>query len=229
MAWVSLLVVHQTYRSARIATRLLYSVWQFSDCYAWGLATANPLAVRALETATRRPCRARYIGERDSEILRHVRQQVEYLPDDLQRDADGRPTPRVDTQFFLDHGVVPGLRNLTARGDRPWALGEIDDGEEWLACTFRDQPPQAIDDERQRPSAFMRFAKVPISDARFHVVELMPAIAADLRCRQDLLCTVRTALGLLIRPRAAGDCLLPLGVPDPDSPAIISAPATPRT
>jgi SAM-dependent methyltransferase len=148
VAWVSLLVVHRTYRSARIATRLLYSVWQFSDCYAWGLATANPLAVRALETATRRPCRAHYIGERGAEILRHVRRQVDYLPDHLQTDSAGRPVPRVDTRFYLDHREVPKLRNLAARGDRPWALGDIGAGEEWLACTFRDQPPQAIDDER---------------------------------------------------------------------------------
>ena len=148
LAWVSLLVVHQTYRGARIATRLLYSVWQFSDCYAWGLATANPLAVRALETATRRPCRARLITERGPEILRHVREHVSYLPGDVVKDQDGRPRPRVDTKFFLDHQGIPELRVLAAREDRPWALGDVDEGEEWLACTFSDQAPQEIDDER---------------------------------------------------------------------------------
>jgi SAM-dependent methyltransferase/GNAT superfamily N-acetyltransferase len=148
LAWVSLLVVHQTYRGARIATRLLYSVWQFSDCYAWGLATANPLAVRALETATRRPCRAKLITERGPEILSHVRAQVSYLPDDVVKDQNGRPRPRVDTKFFLDHQGIPELRGLAAREDRPWALGDVDEGEEWLACTFSDQAPQEIDDGR---------------------------------------------------------------------------------
>jgi 2-polyprenyl-3-methyl-5-hydroxy-6-metoxy-1,4-benzoquinol methylase/GNAT superfamily N-acetyltransferase len=148
VAWVSLLVVHQTYRSARIATRLLYSVWQFSDCYAWGLATANPLAVRALETATRRPCRAKLITERGPEILRHVGGYVSYLPDDVVKDEDGRPRPRVDTKFFLDHKDIPELRALAVREDRPWALGKLGEGEEWLACTFSDQAPQEIDDLR---------------------------------------------------------------------------------
>jgi SAM-dependent methyltransferase/GNAT superfamily N-acetyltransferase len=148
VAWVSQLVVHQTYRGARVATRLLYSVWQFSDCYAWGLATANPLAVRALETATRRPCRSKLIAENGPEILRHVRQHVDYLPPDVVRDIDGRPRPRVDTEFFLDHQNIPELRTLAARGDRPWALGDVGEGEEWLACTFSEQTPQEIDDER---------------------------------------------------------------------------------
>lgn len=134
VAWVSQLVVHQTYRGARIATRLLYSVWQFSDCYAWGLATANPFAVRALETATRRPCRARLITENGSEILRHVGEHVSYLPGDVVKDEDGRPRPRVDTKFFLDHQDIPELRVLAAREDRPWALGNVGEGEEcWPA------------------------------------------------------------------------------------------------
>jgi 2-polyprenyl-3-methyl-5-hydroxy-6-metoxy-1,4-benzoquinol methylase/GNAT superfamily N-acetyltransferase len=148
VAWVSQLVVHQTYRDSRIATRLLYSVWQFSDCYAWGLATANPFAVRALETATRRPCRARLITERAREVLQHVRKHVSYLPPDIVSDEEGRPRPRVDTEFFLDHRDIPEFRALAARGDRPWALGSVDDGEEWLACTFSDQLPQEVDDER---------------------------------------------------------------------------------
>jgi 2-polyprenyl-3-methyl-5-hydroxy-6-metoxy-1,4-benzoquinol methylase/GNAT superfamily N-acetyltransferase len=148
VAWVSQLVVHQTYRGARIATRLLYSVWQFSDCYAWGLATANPFAVRALETATRRPCRARLISENGPEILGHVREHVSYLPEDIVRDQGGRPRPRVDTEFFLDHEGIPEMRLLAARGDRPWALGDVGEGEEWLACTFSDQSPHEIDDER---------------------------------------------------------------------------------
>jgi 2-polyprenyl-3-methyl-5-hydroxy-6-metoxy-1,4-benzoquinol methylase len=148
VAWVSQLVVHQTYRGTRIATRLLYSVWQFSDCYAWGLATANPFAVRALETATRRPCRARLITEKGPEILRHVGAHVSYLPDDVVKDEDGRPRPRVDTEFFLDHRDIPELRVLAAREDRPWALGNVREGEEWLACTFSEQAPQEIDDKR---------------------------------------------------------------------------------
>ena len=57
VAWVSQLVVHETFRKYRLATILLRSIWEFSDYYAWGLVTANPYAVRALEAASRRQMR----------------------------------------------------------------------------------------------------------------------------------------------------------------------------
>jgi 2-polyprenyl-3-methyl-5-hydroxy-6-metoxy-1,4-benzoquinol methylase len=146
LAWVSQLVVHSSYRKARVATTLLYSVWHFTDFYAWGLATANPFAIRALETATRRACRAALITKRGGEVLDHARRHVPYLPPRLVEEG-GRPRPRVDTRFFLDHRAVPAMQQLAARGDRPWALGQITGGEEWLGCTFADQEPHAVDDE----------------------------------------------------------------------------------
>ena len=76
-----------------------------------------------------------------------MRNHVPYLPSEVVIE-DGRPRPRVDTRFFLDHEGIPQLRALAAREDRPWALGGIEEGEEWLACTFSDQTPQEIDDER---------------------------------------------------------------------------------
>jgi 2-polyprenyl-3-methyl-5-hydroxy-6-metoxy-1,4-benzoquinol methylase len=146
VAWVSQLVVHTAYRKARVATTLLYSVWHFSDCYAWGLATANPFAIRALETATRRPCRAAMITRHGPELLAHLEPHVPYLPTTLLADAEGRPLPRVDTEFFLDHGEISNMQARAARYDRPWALGQIDEGEEWLGCTFAEQRPHALDD-----------------------------------------------------------------------------------
>lgn len=148
IAWVSQLVVAETYRNARVATRLLYSVWQFSDCYAWGLATANPFAVRALETATRRPCRRALIAKHGGDVLHHLAEHIPYLPPRLVTDARGRPQPRVDTRFLLDHTGVPEMRELARRGDRPWALGSLSCGEEWFACTFSAQVPQEVDDAR---------------------------------------------------------------------------------
>jgi SAM-dependent methyltransferase len=147
VAWVSQLVVHESYRKARVATTLLYSIWQFSDCYAWGLATANPFAVRALETATRRRCSARQIRDRGKQLLDVVSSHVDYLPADLDRGSDGTPLPSLNTGFFLDLDDTPAMLKRAARGDRPWALGQIEDGHEWFAATFRDQPVHALDDK----------------------------------------------------------------------------------
>jgi hypothetical protein len=91
--WVTQLVVHSSYRMARVATTLLYSIWHFSDCYAWGLVTANPFAVRALETATRRPCRLAEIRRQGPSVLRAINGHVPYLPDDLEPDEQGLLRP----------------------------------------------------------------------------------------------------------------------------------------
>ena len=56
LTWVTQLVVHAEYRHEGVATSLLGSIWGFSDDCGWGLVTANPYAVRALEKATRRRC-----------------------------------------------------------------------------------------------------------------------------------------------------------------------------
>lgn len=147
LAWVSQLVVRSTYRCARVATTLLYSTWQFSNCYAWGLVTASPFAVRALETATRRPCRASLIVRDGAQILPQVAEHVRYLPPSLVIE-DGRPQPRVNTEFYVNHDGIPAMRKRAARGERPWDLGELREGEEWFACTFRSQLPYALGDRR---------------------------------------------------------------------------------
>jgi 2-polyprenyl-3-methyl-5-hydroxy-6-metoxy-1,4-benzoquinol methylase len=149
IAWVSQLVVHADYRDQRIATRLLYSIWQFSDCYAWGLVTANPYAVRALETATRRPCRAAEIRRHGPGVLHGIAPLVDYLKDrSLVVDDHGKTQPLVNTGFFIDQSNVQGMRDRSARKDRRWGLGDLDEGHEWFACTFQSQGPQSIDDSR---------------------------------------------------------------------------------
>lgn len=148
LAWVTQLVVHRDHRNARIATRLLYGMWHFSDTYAAGLATANPFAIRALETATRRRCVASVITSRGEEVLKQLGRHDTYLPDRLVRNKDGRIRPRVNTEFYVDHSGVQSLQKLAARKDRPWALGSLDEGEEWFGCTFNVQPPHPLDDNR---------------------------------------------------------------------------------
>jgi len=146
IAWVTQLVVHTDYRNERVGTQLLYSTWGFSDCYAWGLATANPLAVRALETATRRTCRSREIITRGSELLSALNKDVNYLPSHLADDDVGRPAPLVDTDFPVDISDMHILRHNARRSDRPWNLGDLQPGHEWFACTIQSQKPALTDD-----------------------------------------------------------------------------------
>jgi SAM-dependent methyltransferase len=54
----------------------------------------------------------------------------------------------VDTQFFVSHDGMPAMRKGAARGERPWHLGELREGEEWFACTFRSQSPYPLGDRR---------------------------------------------------------------------------------
>jgi SAM-dependent methyltransferase len=147
VVWVTQLVVASTYRQLRVATQMMYSMWQFSDCYAWGLVTANPFAVRALETATRRPCRASVVTENGPVILEELSRLNSYIPADLVR-HDDRHLPRVDTSFFIDLSDLEGMLRDAARGERRWNLGKLDVGQEWFACTFRSQEPVTISQDR---------------------------------------------------------------------------------
>ncbi len=150
IAWITQLVVDPSYRQQRLATTLLFSIWQFSDCYAWGLVTPNPFAVRALETATRRSCRISPIREFGPAVLERLSDEVPYIPSTMQVDSTGRLVPKLDTQFFLSLEGLPSMIKAARRGDRRWALGEIRPGEEWFACTFHSQRPESTDDRRLR-------------------------------------------------------------------------------
>ena len=54
VTWITQLVVHKKYRHQGIAKNILLSIWGFSNRAAWGIVSANPYAVRALEKITRR-------------------------------------------------------------------------------------------------------------------------------------------------------------------------------
>jgi 2-polyprenyl-3-methyl-5-hydroxy-6-metoxy-1,4-benzoquinol methylase len=134
--WVTQLVVHTDHRHRGVATQLLFTFWGFSDHAGWGLVTTNPYSVRALERITHRRCNPVVIGERLAEV-RAVSEGIPYAKD---RDFDVTATRSViDTAFFISHARLPDkLRNATKSA--PWLLGEIQEGEEWLAFTFRSQP-----------------------------------------------------------------------------------------
>ena len=69
VAWITQLVVHKDHRQVDVGKTLLFTIWKFSDHFAWGLLSANPYAIRALEKATRRRCQPEFIAKHASELL----------------------------------------------------------------------------------------------------------------------------------------------------------------
>lgn len=139
ITWVTQLVVHSGYRNQDIAKRLLFSIWGLSNDFAWGILSANPYAIRALEKATRRrsiPLRIqkhiRKIMEVGAESLPYIEEGTEYVVN--------AHTSRVNTEFFVDHSNVPRMLKRVVSEEIPWTLGELPEGWEWAAFTFRDQP-----------------------------------------------------------------------------------------
>lgn len=135
ISWISQLVVHRDYRHQGIAKQILNSIWGFSDHYAWGLATSSPYAIRALEKATRRRVVPNKIKENLDFIVPFVN-SIFYL-----RDKEISVSPDlsvVNSLFFVDHANVNSqIEDVSS--DCEWTLGNISDGQEWLAVTFRDQ------------------------------------------------------------------------------------------
>ncbi len=128
--WVTQLVVHRSYRKRGIATRLLQSVWGFSNYYAWGLATANALTVRALESATWREVSPEVV-ENHLEIIKTLCQKIPYFKEeDL---VVNSAISQIDSHFF------PQRKRNVFEEVYVERLGKLPAGYEWLAFTFRSQ------------------------------------------------------------------------------------------
>ena len=138
ITWVSQLVVHEDYRRRGVAKNLLFSLWSFSDHFAWGLVSANPFAVRALEKATRRRCHPIYIKRHASSLLAIGADHIPYLTSETATAIDNINC-RIDTRFFLDHSRVEEMIDAVVDNGAPWVLGELKEGWEWFAFTFNEQ------------------------------------------------------------------------------------------
>lgn len=146
VTWVTQLVVHKDYRQNGIAKNILFSIWGFSNHFAWGIVSANPYAVRALEKATRRRAMPVRIKKNAVKLRNIGRKNVLFINDDtVFRITHDSST--VNTEFFVDHSDTEQmLRNVTNH-DIPWCLGKIEDGWEWFAFTFRDQEQISLSNE----------------------------------------------------------------------------------
>jgi len=121
----------------RVGTRLLFSIWGFSTHFAWGLTTANPYAVRALEKATRRRCLTRDVNKYRRQLLALADSHVPYITHKTPVVAT-KNNCRINTAFFVDHSTL-AEKLSRAIASAPWELGPLQEGWEWLAFTFRDQ------------------------------------------------------------------------------------------
>src|ERR1022692_1977776 len=137
ISWVTQLVVHVDHRRRDVGKRLLYSIWEFSDHFAWGLVTANPYAVRALEKATRRRCDPHCIVRHHERLLTLGETYVPYLHAGTECAVGNEESP-INTEFFIDHTELPYMLKDVTKPDVPWPLGRIPEGWEWFAFTFRD-------------------------------------------------------------------------------------------
>ena len=138
VTWVTQLVVHEKYRNMGVAKNLLYSIWGLSNHFAWGIVSANPYAIRALEKATRRRANPIRIKRNVRKIKNIGKKYVPYIDEDMEIIID-EGNSKINTSFFVDHkGSISALKDVISR-DNPWKLGMIEDGWEWFAFTFFDQ------------------------------------------------------------------------------------------
>ena len=138
VSWVTQLVVHEAYRQRGVGKTLLFSIWGMSNHFAWGLVTASPYAVRALEKATRRRCRPARIRRNARRLHRLGSEHVGYV-DEHTRVAVDADQSRVQTDFFLDHSDLAEMIARVRSDEKPWLLGTLPEGWEWFAFTFSDQ------------------------------------------------------------------------------------------
>lgn len=143
VSWVTQLVVHKTYRKQGIAKRLLFSIWGLSGDYAWGILSANPYAIRALEKATRRRSLPERIHKNIRKIMRVGIESLSYIDADTEYRVD-RENARVNTKFFVDHEDVPEKIKRVTAPEAPWLLGSLPEGWEWISFTFQDQQPLGL-------------------------------------------------------------------------------------
>lgn len=115
-----------------------FSIWRFTNHFAWGVLSANPYAIRALEKATRRRCQPLRIKVNVNQLMKLGSNTVPYLKD-INEIAVTNTESRINTKFFLDHSNLPKmLADVISK--ESWQLGPLPEGWEWFAFTFKDQP-----------------------------------------------------------------------------------------
>ncbi len=146
VSWVTQLVVHEDYRHKNIAKTILHSIWGFTDHFAWGIVSANPYAIRALEKATRRRSDPIRIKHNIKKILNIGVENIPYIFSDIEYDIK-EGLSAINTCFYVDHSNVDDMIDNVVSDTVPWSLGKLKEGWEWIAFTFNDQLPFELSEE----------------------------------------------------------------------------------
>lgn len=162
VTWITQLVVHENYRHKGIAKNILLSIWGFSDHKAWGIVSANPYAIRALEKITRRRAVPSRIKQDINKIRKIGLQNVCFINADTEFIINENQS-KVNTKFDVDHeDILQKLKNVTS-DNLDWILGNIEDGWEWVAFTFQDQEQIPLSSEEI--DAFIKVSDAIVKEA----------------------------------------------------------------
>ena len=136
--WVVQLVVKKEFRRQQIAKKLLFSIWGFSNDYAWGLATTNPLTIKTLESATLRKVSLNQMKE-NIQIIKQLSEKITFISKDDIFITDSNSI--VNSSYYVSHDDIP---NYISNYGNDWIFGDLQEGFEWLAFTFREQELKQI-------------------------------------------------------------------------------------
>lgn len=152
------LVVAKEYRNRKIATRMMKSIWQQTNCYAWGLFTSNPKTVEVLEKATMRKVDLKLIEKK----LDKIKEVVTDVFDDMNW-IDSYAHGIVSTEFYVDHNnLEKKISDVYKDGEFPLPK-DLPEGKEWLAVTFRSQPPMF--DSEEEWQSYLEYSQTDIVTA----------------------------------------------------------------
>ena len=138
VSWVTQLVVHEDHRRNNVGKTLLFTIWGFSNHKSWGLVSANPYAIRALEKATRRRCLPSRTKRNRETLFKLAAKEIPYIGNSTELLVTAQAS-RINTAFFLDHSSLLERLAAVTSNDKPWVLGDLPLGWEWFAFTFHDQ------------------------------------------------------------------------------------------
>jgi hypothetical protein len=132
IVWITQLVVHSGHRQRHVATTLIKRAFDRENDVAAGIVTSHPYAVRAFERATGHLVVPNTVSISDVDNLLSA-SQVPYLQQRRAYIWSGQCT--LETGFYADHTEVNRL--LSEASD--WHLGNLKEGEEFLAIVFSDR------------------------------------------------------------------------------------------
>lgn len=151
--WITQLVVDSRYRKHGIAKRLLQSAWGFSDYGAWGLATANSITIKTLESVTWRKVDPTVISDH-LDVIRDLCDSLPYRTDGISLKEN---ESFIDTSFPIEREKHASIDEIYIE-----KLGNLPEGYEWLAFTFQSQP--MLFDQR-RFDELLTFSAEQLNDA----------------------------------------------------------------